>query len=185
MSGSALEGSKGLNRLTGWKAWLQPPRLFWFIFLSCVAAVAAALASQHVFDMQPCPWCILQRLLFCVIALLALLGALLPGRLPRLATGGAIVATSLGGVAAALWQHNVAAQAESCSFTLAERWVAATGLDGLLPEVFATRASCADAAVKLLGLPYEFWSLGLFVLIAALPALSWRLRAADGPRQRV
>jgi disulfide bond formation protein DsbB len=38
----------------------------------------------------------------------------------------------------------------------------------LLPEIFQPRASCADAAVKLLGLPYEFWSLGLFALLALL-----------------
>ena len=46
------------------------------------------------------------------------------------------------------------------------------GLDSGLPEVFQPRASCADAAVKLLGLPYEFWSLALFVLIGLM---AWRL----------
>jgi disulfide bond formation protein DsbB len=45
------------------------------------------------------------------------------------------------------------------------------GLDGLMPEVFQARASCADAAVKLLGLPYEFYSLALFVLLGAAGAL--------------
>ncbi|MCA3212159.1 MAG: disulfide bond formation protein B, partial [Burkholderiales bacterium] len=29
-------------------------------------------------------------------------------------------------------------------------------------------ASCADAAVRLLGLPYEAWSLALFIVIAAV-----------------
>ena len=35
-------------------------------------------------------------------------------------------------------------------------------------EIFQPRASCADAAVKLLGVPYEFWSLALFVLTGVL-----------------
>ena len=43
----------------------------------------------------------------------------------------------------------------------------ATGLDSRFPEVFAAYASCADAKVDLLGLPYEFWSLGLFIVLAA------------------
>ena len=41
-----------------------------------LAAVAAALVSQYAFDMQPCPWCVLQRLLFVVMALVALPGLL-------------------------------------------------------------------------------------------------------------
>ena len=52
--------------------------------------------------------------------------------------------------------------------TLAEKIISGLGLDGSLPEIFQPRASCADAAVKLLGLPYEFWSLALFVLLGVL-----------------
>jgi disulfide bond formation protein DsbB len=153
---------------------MPSPRLFALITALCIAAVGAALASQHLFDMQPCPWCILQRLLFCVVALVALAGVFWQQRSGRWVCGGVVVALCAGGVTAALWQHNVAAQSESCGFTLAERWVAATGLDGLLPDVFAARASCAEAAVKLLGLPYEFWSLGLFVVVGALAVAALR-----------
>ena len=38
--------------------------------LACVLAIGAALLAQYGFDMRPCPWCILQRLIFIVIALL-------------------------------------------------------------------------------------------------------------------
>jgi disulfide bond formation protein DsbB len=41
-------------------------------------------------------------------------------------------------------------------------------LDSLLPDVFAATASCAEAKVALLGVPYEFWSLALFVMVEAL-----------------
>ena len=41
-----------------------------------LGAVGLALVSQHVFDMQPCPWCVLQRLVFVLIALAAGTGAL-------------------------------------------------------------------------------------------------------------
>ena len=48
----------------------------WFagIALGCVAAVSVALVSQHRFDMQPCPWCVLQRFISIVVGMLALLG---------------------------------------------------------------------------------------------------------------
>ena len=48
-----------------------------------------------------------------------------------------------------------------------------SGLPALVPGVFEARATCAEAAANLLGLPYEFWSLSLFVCIAT--AAVWRL----------
>jgi disulfide bond formation protein DsbB len=130
-------------------------------FVLCVGALAAALISQHGFDMQPCPWCVLQRLVFAAIALAALVG------LAWRHVGAALMLLlAAGGMAAALWQHFVAAATESCNLTWPDRLMAALKLDSLLPDVFQARASCAEAAVKLFGLPYEFWSLGLFALLA-------------------
>lgn len=137
--------------------------------LAGVAAVAAAYVSQHHFDMQPCPWCVLQRLIFLCISAFAVLALLLPGLLRKL-TLVPVLLLALGGAAAALWQHFVAASAESCNLTLADRLMAATGLDALWPELFMATASCADAKVNLFGLPYEAWSLGLFVLMAGVAA---------------
>jgi disulfide bond formation protein DsbB len=126
--------------------------------------------------MQPCPWCVLQRLVFLLIAAVALAGWVAAAlvRTPRgrpsppaRAAGVGVVLLSAGGIAAALWQHFVAAASTSCTLTLADRIVAATGLDQRLPEVFVAYASCAEAKVNLLGLPYEFWSLALFALMGA------------------
>lgn len=139
--------------------------------LLCLVAVGAALVSQHVFDMQPCPWCILQRVIFVLIAGLLLFGAFLPG---RFAFVGLSVLAALAGIAAALYQHFVAAKSTSCNLTLADKIVSGIGLDKLLPPVFEVRASCADAAVDLLHLPYEFWSLGLYVVLAVMAI--WALR---------
>ena len=85
------------------------------------------------------------------------------------------------GVAAVLWQHFVAAASTSCNLTLADRLMNGSGLPALLPEVFEARATCADAAVSLLGLPYEFWGLAVFVAIEA--AAVWLLvRFSAAPR---
>jgi disulfide bond formation protein DsbB len=126
--------------------------------------VGAALVTQHVFDMQPCPWCVLQRLIFLAVSAAALVGLAWRSALGRRVSGGLVVVLALCGAAAALWQHFVAASSASCNLTLAEKIVAATGLDGRFPEVFAAYASCADAAVDLVGVPYEFWSLAAFLL---------------------
>ena len=143
--------------------------------LACVAAVAAALVSQHMFDMQPCPWCVLQRVIFLAIALACVLGIVWRGAAGRVAGAGLGVLLALCGVSAALWQHFKAAASASCNLTLADkivsRWLQ---LDSLLPDVFAPRASCADAAVNLFGVPYDFWSLALFVLIGLALARALR-----------
>ncbi len=135
--------------------------------LGCVAAVGMALVSQHVFDMQPCPWCVLQRVIVLAIALACVLGLVWRGLFGRRVGASLGLLLALSGIAAALWQHFKAAASASCNLTFADkivsRWL---GLDQLLPNVFEPRANCADAAVNLLGVPYDFWSLALFALIA-------------------
>lgn len=131
--------------------------------LLCFALVGAALVSQHVFDMQPCPWCILQRIIFLVIALLLLAGAFLPGRAVFIVGS---VAFALAGITTALYQHFVAAKSSSCNLTLADKIISGLGLDKAVPAMFEVKASCADAAVDMLHVPYEFWSLGFFVVVA-------------------
>jgi disulfide bond formation protein DsbB len=139
-----------------------------------LVAVAAALVSQHRFGMEPCPWCILQRLLFVLIALWSAVGLLL--RSTARGMGALVLLTAVGGVAAALWQHFVAAASQSCNLTWPDRLLAWLQLDALLPEIFQPCASCADAAVSLLGVPYEFWSLSLFVVLGAVGLVLLRRR---------
>ena len=143
-------------------------RRLWLATIAAVAAgsVAAALYAQHRLGMQPCPWCILQRVILCAVALVAALGAALPALGQRLVSW-SVTALSLSGAAAALYQNLVAAKSASCDLTLADRIVSGLGLDAWLPDVFEVRASCADAAVSVLGVPFELWSLMLFVLVAA------------------
>jgi len=149
-----------------------PARLFLAAAALSLGVVAAALVTQHVLGMLPCPWCVLQRLIFVVIATLALMGAALSAvtRAPiaRRVAAGLMLLGAVAGAAAALWQHFVASSSTSCNLTLADRVVSATGLDALLPDVFAAWASCADAAAKLLGLPYEAWSMTAFVVLGAM-----------------
>jgi disulfide bond formation protein DsbB len=145
------------------------------VALAAFGAVGGALIAQHVFDMKPCPWCIFQRVLFLGIGVGALIGWATPLRALRLVVKALVLALALGGVASAVFQHQVAALDASCAFTLADRFLFATGLESAWPFMFQVTATCMDAAqARLLGLGFEIWSGLLFTLIAATAlALLW------------
>jgi disulfide bond formation protein DsbB len=139
---------------------------FAFVALLSFGALLAALVSQHAFGMEPCAWCVLQRLVFVAVGVLALLGLVWRGGAGARVAGGLAFVVALGGLAASMWQYFVAEKSASCNLTLADRLVGATGLDRLAPDVFEARASCADAAVKLLGIPYALWAAIAFAACA-------------------
>jgi protein dithiol:quinone oxidoreductase len=142
------------------------------VAIMSVAAVGFALFTQHVLDMQPCPWCILQRMIYLLIVLAAGIGALLKQRLARLISAFLVIVLVFAGIAAAAWQHFEAASRSNCSFTLADKIISATHLDLEFPAIFAVYSSCADAAVTLLGIPYEFWSSFLYLALGVLAVLA-------------
>ncbi len=142
---------------------------------AALAAVGAALYTQHgPLALLPCAWCVLQRLALVAVASAALLGLLLPGMPGRRLAAALAGLLALSGLAMAAWQHGVAAASASCDRSLADRIMGWTGLDSRWPEVFAAYASCADAKADLLGLPYEFYSLGLFAALALTAIWVWR-----------
>ena len=152
------------------------PAAAWFgaIALACFAALAFALTAQHRFEMRPCAWCVLQRLIYFGIAIAALVGVLARSRPLRGAVVLVLLALCAAGISAALWQNLVAASADSCDLTLAERIVSSLKLDEWLPDVFVAWAPCKDAAVKVLGVAFELWSFALYLMLgaAALAALA-------------
>jgi disulfide bond formation protein DsbB len=139
------------------------------IALLAWAGVGAALVSQHFFDMQPCPWCTVQRLLYILVGLFAVLS--LPVKQSSLRARALLLLAGLaaiGGLAAALHQHFVAAQTSSCAYTAADRFMMATGLDELLPALFKATAACDEANAPMLGVPYSLWSAALALMLLLL-----------------
>ncbi|HMX11428.1 MAG TPA: disulfide bond formation protein B [Burkholderiaceae bacterium] len=158
------------------------PRLTWAaVALACFGSVALAVFAQHRFDMQPCPWCVLQRVIFLAIGGVALAGLIAPARAAQALLGGVGALLSLCGAAAALYQNLVAAKSASCALSLADRIVSGLGLDRWQPEVFEVRANCAEAAVSILGVPFEIWSLLLYLALAA--AALWLALGRPGARR--
>ncbi len=147
------------------------------IALLCLAGVGVALVSQYVFDMQPCAWCVLQRLILLAVA--AVCGLATAGwRSARIHALGAALAAILSacGIAAAWYQYTVAAHLFSCDQTFADKFIASSGLDAALPWLFGIYATCMDARVSVLGIEYALWALALFAVCLALAA--WALRRA-------
>jgi disulfide bond formation protein DsbB len=140
----------------------------WLVAMAavCFAAVAAALVSQYAYDMQPCPWCILQRLIFVVAGVVCVIAAVVAAPAARRSVTASALVLAVLGAAAAVWQHAVAAKSSSCNLTLADKVLTALHVESIAPWLFEVKATCADAAVSILGAPYEYWSLGLFVLLA-------------------
>jgi disulfide bond formation protein DsbB len=135
-----------------------------------LAALAVALVAQHAFDIQPCPWCVIQRIVLIAVAAVALLAALAARAAPRgagVVGGVALLALSAGGALAAWHQHTVAAKTLSCAFTWADRTLMSLQLDAWLPSLFKVGATCADASkATLLGLSFEVWGGAWFTLVA-------------------
>lgn len=145
-------------------------RLLRLIALLSLAAVGAALLSQHAFDMAPCAWCVFQRLIYIAIALVCWVGLSLErlrsiwGRI----AAGLVALLAAGGALAAWYQYTVAAQMFSCAQTFADRFMVQSGLDAGMPWIFGIDATCMDARVDLLGVEYALWSFALFVVLGAL-----------------
>jgi protein dithiol:quinone oxidoreductase len=155
----------------------RPPRaasVLTAIGVGSLLALGVALIAQHGFGIEPCPWCVIQRLVVIVVAIVALVGAGLAGVAPRGAPAVAalgIVGLATGGMLAAWHQHTVAAKTLSCAFTWADRTLMSLQLDAIWPSLFKVGATCADAAqALLLGLPFEVWS-GVWFGLVAVAAL--------------
>ena len=151
-----------------------PARTLAAIAVASVTALVFALVAQHGFGVKPCPWCVLQRGIFIIIATVAALGWLSKAHKPALWLTAAI---AVAGIAAAVFQHQVAANMESCAMTFADQAITALNLEERLPYVFRVTASCAQAAAyRLLGLPYEVWSGLVFAVMAVASVVAARVR---------
>jgi protein dithiol:quinone oxidoreductase len=142
-----------------------------FLSFFAFAVTALAVFTQHRWGMDPCAWCIVQRMLFLLIGIVTAVGAAWPlrraGAVHRIA-GFIVVLAAVVGAASAMWQTLYASKAASCQMSLADHLVNASRLDRWIPDLFQVKASCADATAPLLGLPYPLWSLAAFVLIAVM-----------------
>lgn len=153
---------------------------FLFGFLACAGLLAYAFYVQFVERIEPCPFCIFQRLAFAVAGVLFLLGALHAprGRGGRRAYGLlAFVASAVGaGVAARhVWVQVNPPDMPACGPGLNYMLETQTWL-GVVRKVLMASGDCSMIDWQFLGLSMPAWALVWFVLLAVL-ALVAGLRA--------
>lgn len=135
-----------------------------------ILCLLIALYAQHVLDMAPCAWCVLQRLILLISCCLAVI-AFITYQIGLFKTswliGFIFVLSTLSGIAAAWHQYTVASAQFSCSLSFADKTITQLGLDQALPQLFGIHAQCIDAKVKLLGIDFALWSLNMFIVLTA------------------
>jgi disulfide bond formation protein DsbB len=156
-------------------AWASPRLVLAAIAVVGALALVLAWVLQHRFDYQPCPWCVLQRLLVFATAVVCLAGCLVQGRPGQLTAVLVASVLSCVGAGVAFYQHFVAAKTASCNLTLADRIIGGLGLADLWPGMFEATARCDEADRPWLGVPFSLWGAALFALfaVAAIGSL-WR-----------
>lgn len=162
------------------------PRLGYLIgFLVCAGLIGFALYLQHYQNQDPCPLCLLQRVVYIALMAVFLVAAIHgPGRVGAMIYGGLLLITSGIGAAIAtrhVWlQHLPPDRVPECGpgleFTLRKY-----PLFQALEKVFAGTGQCAEAAWTFLGLTIAGWSLVWFVLLGAFAIYLTVLAARPRP----
>jgi disulfide bond formation protein DsbB len=136
---------------------------FAVIAAASAGLVGSGLVIGELMRINPCPLCIFQRVLYLVVAVVALLGVVMPGA--RRVWGGLIGLVSAGGLATALYQSWMQLYPESaaqCGFgdpNLIEQLVDWLGMQW--PFMFMATGFCTTKEY-ILGLTMANWSILCF-----------------------
>jgi disulfide bond formation protein DsbB len=147
-------------------------RVFWIALLVCVGALGFAYYLQHYKFLDPCPWCIVQRIVFFLVGILALIGLLhRPGATAAkiYAVIGALIAAA--GTAAAayqIWLQQDAQRAAACMGSPLERLLDTLQIGKLWYGMLQYDGSCALAPWDLLGFSIPEWSCAWLLVLAAM-----------------
>ena len=156
----------------------------WPWLLIAAGGAALALASILLTEwlaLQPCHLCIFQRLLYMLIAPLALIAALSTGLAQRI-SGSLTAVAAAGGAATAGYQSWLQRQPEGSVSCLGpdmgpiERFVEWLGMQQ--PTLFMATGFCEDKALVILGLSLAEWALICYLI--ALGLSLWLLLRPTG-----
>lgn len=153
---------------------------FLLLLLACIGLLGFGLYLEHGVGLEPCPLCILQRLAYVLIALVALI-AVIHG--PRQFAGkiyhGVISVIALAGAAIAgrqIWlQHLPPDEVPECGPGL-EYMLEVFPLREAIGMVFTGSGECAEVQWRFMSMSIAEWSMICFlaILIASVPAILYR-----------
>lgn len=145
----------------------------WLIVLVSALVIAAALYSQYVMKMEPCPLCIFQRVAVMFVGAFALIMALVPQRKSGMGLFSAVLISipALVGLAIALRQRYIQglppSEVPACGPGL-DFMLDTLPLQNVIQTVLTGSGECAKVDY-VLGLPLPIWS-ALFFVFAILVA---------------
>jgi disulfide bond formation protein DsbB len=137
------------------------------LIVLCFGSVGLALISQYIFDMQPCAWCILQRIIFIIIGFAAIGSIFLSRKKALVLSYLSMELLSTLGTIFALYQLIVASKSFECGISLAEKIINISQLNKILPSIFEVMGLCGESST-VLGIPYVFFSLSLFMFLSTV-----------------
>jgi len=142
-------------------------RLFALVFLVCAGLIGYALYLQHWQGLDPCPWCVVQRLGFMLVGLIALVGALHGRGAATYARVGFVAA--LAGAAAGgyhVWLQSDPVRAAKCVGSTLELVLDRLAIGKLAPGLLQYDGPCTLQPWSFLGLSIPEWSTAWFVIFA-------------------
>lgn len=145
--------------------------LFTLGFLACAVLIGVALYFEHVMNLEPCPLCMVQRVLVIIAGVVFLAAALHGSRGWGTRVYGALTILVGGaGIAVAgrhVWlQHLPEDQVPECGPGL-EFMLEAFPLSETIKKVFQGSGECAEVVWRFLGLSIPEWTLIVFCAMAA------------------
>ncbi|MCX7147594.1 MAG: disulfide bond formation protein B [Sulfuritalea sp.] len=146
-----------------------PRGLFAATGLTAVGLVAGGLILAHTMNLAACPLCILQRMLYLLLALEAIAAWALAGSvLTRRASALVMLATTLTGVWIAAYQTWLQRWAKGVSCTADQPWWESfvNWAGSQWPLMFEASGLCSEAGWKFPGLSIAEWSLIAFTAMA-------------------
>ncbi len=148
--------------------------IFGLLFFGCSFLMAAALFMEHQMNLEPCPLCILQRVMVITAGIIALIAAIHhPRELGIKVYGGLVVVSAvIGGAISSrqLWLQSLPAdEVPACGAGL-DYMLEVFPLADVLAMVLSGDGTCAEIAWTFLGLSIPGWTLVGFVGFIAVGA---------------
>ncbi len=157
-----------------------PRGLFAATGLTAVGLVAGGMYLQQTLSLAACPLCILQRMLYLLLALEAVAAWMLAGAAtPRRAAALVMMSTALTGAWIAAYQTWLQRWAKGVSCTADQPWWEqfVNWAGSQWPLLFEASGLCSEAGWKFLGLSIAEWSLIAFTSMTIAMVIALQRRA--------
>ncbi len=148
--------------------------IFSLLFVGCISLIGVALFMEHQMGLEPCPLCILQRVMVILTGLVALVAAIHNPEVFGIKVYGGLVILSAatgGGVSARqLWLQSLPEdEVPACGASL-DYMLDVFPLTDVLSMVLSGDGTCAEIVWTFLGISIPGWTLVGFLALVSIGA---------------